>query len=138
MILLLKKISNKNINNDNNNNDNVINNILNNNNDLEILNFKKLILITHISNLKQNLIENFKYINNIQNKWKSFSLIKFLLKNGNTKFNEISSIDRAPKIENHKEFLKNINNLYNNLISNEDLKMILIILIILMIFMIVL
>ncbi len=42
MILLLKKISNKNINNDNNNNDNVINNILNNNNDLEILNFKKI------------------------------------------------------------------------------------------------
>ena len=65
-------------------------------------------------------------------------MIKFLLKNGSTKFNEISSIDRAPKIENHKEFLKNINNLYNNLISNEDLKTILIKLIILMKFMIVL
>ncbi len=49
-------------------------------------------------------------------------MFKFLLKNGSTKFNEISSIDRAPKIENHKEFLKNINNLYNNLISNEDFK----------------
>ena len=82
-----------------------------------------------------------KKINNIQKKWKSSALkiekelekeneknkkmkAKYnLIMSGNkTRFNEISSLDRAPKLENHSNFIKSLNSLHEKFIENEEFK----------------
>ena len=121
---------------------NINNNINVENNKNNILyNLKKNSLITHISNLRDRIIEKLREINNIQNKWKisAVNIIKELEKeneknkklkikynsiiSGNkSRFSEISSLDRAPKLENHSHFIKAINALHDKFIQNEEFK----------------
>ena len=120
-------------NNRNNLNENSKNNVL--------LNIRKNCLVTQISNLKETIIAKLKNINKIQNKWKNSALYisKELEKenekskqlknkynsliNGNkTRFSEISSLDRAPKIENHAQFIKMVNGLHQKFIEDDDFK----------------
>ena len=121
---------------------NINNNINVENNKNNILyNLKKNSLITHISNLRETIIEKLREINNIHNKWKisAVNIIKELEKeneknkklkikynsiiSGNkSRFSEISSLDRAPKLENHSHFIKAINALHDKFIQNEEFK----------------
>ena len=106
-----------------------------------LLNIRKNCLITQISNLKESIIEKLKKINDIQNKWKnSASTISRELEkenekhkklknkynsiiNGNkSRFSEISSLDRAPKIENHSQFVKMVDGLHQKFIQDEEFK----------------
>ena len=106
-----------------------------------ILNIRKNCLVTQISNVKEAIIEKLKKINNIQNKWKNSALYisKELEKeneknkklknkynnitNGNkSRFSEISSLDRAPKIENHSQFIKMVEGLHKKFIQDEEFK----------------
>lgn len=111
-----------------------------NNNSL-LLNMKKNALITHITRIKEEIIAKSKNILNIQNKWKQYAtkleqqiqslekdnallknkVVNINKKNGE-KFTEIASIDRAPKIENHKEVIKMLSNLHNTFIMNDEFK----------------
>ena len=94
-----------------------------------------------ISNLKESIVEKLKKINDIQNKWKNSasSISKELEKenekhkklknkynsivNGNkSRFSEISSLDRAPKIENHSQFVKMVDGLHQRFIEDEEFK----------------
>ena len=121
-----------------NNNNNI--NVENNKNNI-LYNLKKNSLITHISNLRETIIAKLREINNIQNKWKisAVNIIKELEKeneknkklkikynsiiSGNkSRFSEISSLDRAPKLENHSHFIKAINALHDKFIQNEEFK----------------
>ena len=114
-------------------NENTKNNIL--------LNIRKNCLVTQISNVKEAIIEKLKKINSIQNKWKNSALYisKELEKeneknkklknkynnitNGNkSRFSEISSLDRAPKIENHSQFIKMVEGLHKKFIQDEEFK----------------
>lgn len=100
------------------------------------LEMKKKSLMIHILESKNKLIENSKKFNNIHNKWKYFANqlmsdiqvlekekislqknLKNLKKNqiDFSIFNEISSLDRAPKLENHKIFLDLVNKLKESL-----------------------
>ena len=120
------------------NNNNI--NAENNKNNI-LLNLKKNSLIVHISNLRETIITKLRNINNIQNKWKmsAMNIIKELEKeneknkklkikynsiiSGNkSRFSEISSLDRAPKLENHSHFIKAINALHDKFIKNEEFK----------------
>jgi len=120
------------------NNNNI--NAENNKNNI-LLNLKKNSLIVHISNLRETIITKLRNINNIQNKWKmsAMKIIKELGKeneknkklktkynsiiSGNkSRFSEISSLDRAPKLENHSHFIKAINALHDKFIKNEEFK----------------
>lgn len=111
------------------------------NDDIRILQMKKNILITHISNSREILLEKVKNINLIQENWKKLAntltneiqdnekknktlknKVNSILKYGSTKFNDISSIDRAPKIENQKEFIKMVDSLNQKFIKNEEFK----------------
>ena len=122
----------------NNNNNNI--NVENNKNNI-LYNLKKNSLITHISNLRETIIAKLREINNIHNKWKisAVNIIKELEKeneknkklkikynsiiSGNkSRFSEISSLDRAPKLENHSHFIKAINALHDKFIKNEEFK----------------
>ena len=106
-----------------------------------LLNIRKNCLITQISNLKESIVEKLKKINDIQNKWKNSasSISKELEKenekhkklknkynsiiNGNkSRFSEISSLDRAPKIENHSQFVKMVDGLHQRFIEDEEFK----------------
>ena len=106
-----------------------------------LYNLKKNSLITHISNLRERIIAKLREINNIHNKWKisAVNIIKELEKeneknkklkikynsiiSGNkSRFSEISSLDRAPKLENHSHFIKAINALHDKFIQNEEFK----------------
>ena len=112
-----------------------------NNKNNALLNIRKNCLVTHISNLKKEIIEKMKNINNIQNKWKNTANnISKELENENEKnkmlnnkynsiiignksrFSEISSLDRAPKIENHSQFIKMVEGLHNKFIQDEEFK----------------
>ena len=127
---LLSYKNNNNINAENNKNKNNI-----------LFNLKKNSLIVHISNLRETIITKLRNINNIQNKWKmsAMKIIKELEKeneknkklktkynsiiSGNkSRFSEISSLDRAPKLENHSHFIKAINALHDKFIKNEEFK----------------
>ena len=121
---------------------NNFNNAKDNNKENNILiNIRKNCLVTQISNLRETIIEKLKNINNIQNNWKktakniTFELEKETEKNNNlknkyntiingnkTRFSEISSLDRAPKIENHAQFVKMVDSLHNKFIQDEDFK----------------
>ena len=120
------------------NNNNI--NAENNKNNI-LFNLKKNSLIVHISNLRETIITKLRNINNIQNKWKmsAMNIIKELEKeneknkklkikynsiiSGNKiRFSEISSLDRAPKLENHSHFIKAINALHDKFIKNEEFK----------------
>ena len=121
---------------------NINNNINVENNKNNILyNLKKNSLITNISNLRETIIAKLREINNIHNKWKisALNIIKELEKeneknkklkikynsiiSGNkSRFSEISSLDRAPKLENHSHFIKAINALHDKFIQNEEFK----------------
>ena len=120
------------------NNNNI--NAENNKNNI-LFNLKKNSLIVHISNLRETIITKLRHINNIQNKWKmsAMNIIKELEKeneknkklkikynsiiSGNkSRFSEISSLDRAPKLENHSHFIKAINALHDKFIKNEEFK----------------
>ncbi len=111
------------------------------NDDIRILQMKKNILMTHISNSREILLEKIKNITSIQDKWKNLAntltneiqenekknkilknKVNSILKYGSTKFNDISSIDRAPKIENQKEFIKMVETLNIKFIKNEEFK----------------
>ena len=117
------------------------NNLNENNKNNVLLNIRKNCLVTQISNLKETIIEKLKNINNIQNKWKNSALYisKELEKeneknkklknkynniiNGNkSRFSEIASLDRAPKIENHSQFIKMIDGLHQKFIQDEEFK----------------
>ena len=119
--------------NRNNLNENSKNNIL--------LNIRKNCLVTQISNLRETIIEKLKNINNIQNKWKKSAIHiskelekeneknkklknKYsLIINGNkSRVSEISSLDRAPKIENQSQFVKMIEGLHQKFIQDEEFK----------------
>ena len=121
-----------------NNNNNI--NVENNKNNI-LYNLKKNSLITHISNLRETIIAKLREINNIHNKWKisAVNIIKELEKeneknkklkikynsiiSGNkSRFSEISSLDRAPKLENHSHFIKSINDLHDKFIKNDEFK----------------
>ena len=112
-----------------------------NNKNNPLLNIRKNCLVTQISNLKAEIIEKMKNINNIQNKWKNSAnkISKELEKenekskllnnkynsiiNGNkSRFSEISSLDRAPKIENHAQFIKMVEGLHQKFIKDEEFK----------------
>jgi hypothetical protein len=102
----------------------------------KFLEIKKKSILIKIIESKSKLIENSKIFNSIQNKWKNFasdltnelqvlekekvSLQKSLKNLKNTQidfsiFNELASLDRAPKLENHKIFLQLVNQLKENL-----------------------
>ena len=117
------------------------NNLNNDNKNIILLNIRKNCLVTHISNLREIILTKLKNINNIQKKWKSSALniekelekeneknkkmkVKYnLIMSGNkTRFNEISSLDRAPKLENHSNFIKSLNCLHERFIENEEFK----------------
>lgn len=106
-----------------------------------LLNIRKNCLVAQISNLKEIIIEKLNNINNIQNKWKYSALnISKELEKENDKnkkfrnkfnskincnkssFSEISSLDRAPKIESHSQFIKMVEALHQNFIKNEEFK----------------
>ena len=110
------------------------------NNDI-LLNFRKNCLVTHISNMRETILSKLKKINNIQNKWKASALkiskeleketeknkklkIKYnsIISGNKSRFSEISSLDRAPKLENHSHFIKAINALHDKFIQNEEFK----------------
>ena len=120
---------------------NIKKNLNNNYKNNFLLNIRKNCLVTQISNLKEKIIEKLKNINIIQNKWKScaFNISKEIEKendrskklknkynniiNGNkSRFSEISSLDRAPKIENHSQFIKMVGELHQKIIQNEEFK----------------
>ena len=102
---------------------------------------KKNALITHITRIKEEIIMKSKNILGIQNKWKQYAtkleqqiqslekenallkskVVNINKKNGG-KFTEIASIDRAPKIENHKEVITMLSNLHNAFIMNDEFK----------------
>ena len=117
------------------------NNYNENNKNNVLLNIRKNCLITQISNLKESIVEKLKNINDIQNKWKNSAMFisKELEKeneknkklrnkyntiiNGNkSRFSEISSLDRAPKIENHSQFVKMVEGLHQKFIQDEEFK----------------
>lgn len=106
-----------------------------------LLNIRKNCLVTQISNLKEKIIEKLKNINIIQNNWKScaYNISKEIekendrskqlknkynniIKGNKSRFSEISSLDRAPKIENHSQFIKMVGELHQKLIQNEEFK----------------
>ena len=110
------------------------------NNDI-LLNFRKNCLVTHISNMRETIISKLKNINNIQNKWKTSALkiakelekeneknkklkIKYnsIISGNKSRFSEISSLDRAPKLENQSNFVKSVNALHEKFIENEEFK----------------
>ena len=121
---------------------NIENNIKNDSNKINILlNVRKNCLVTHISNMREIIISKLKNINSIQNKWKKSALniskelekenekykklkMKYnsIMSGNKTRFSEISSLDRAPKLENHSNFIKIINSLYEKFIKNEEFK----------------
>ena len=126
--LLTYKNNNNNIKEENNKN-----NIL--------LNIRKNSLVTHISNIRETIIAKLKNINNLQNKWKNSALnimkelekeneknkklkMKYnsIISGNKSRFSEISSLDRAPKLENHSHFIKAVNALHGNFIKNEEFK----------------
>lgn len=106
-----------------------------------LLNIRKNCLVAQISNLKEIIIEKLNNINNIQNKWKysALNISKELEKENDknkkfrnkfnskincnkSRFSEISSLDRAPKIESHSQFIKMVEALHQNFIKNEEFK----------------
>ena len=106
-----------------------------------ILKMKKKILMTHISRLKEEIVEKSKKINDIQEKWKNYAnkletkseelinenkiiknKINALLKKGSSGYTEIASIDRAPKIENHKVYLNLIDSIHKKFVDEEEFK----------------
>ena len=110
------------------------------NNDI-LLNFRKNCLVTHISNMRETILSKLKKINNIQNKWKASALkiskeleketeknkklkIKYnsIISGNKSRFSEISSLDRAPKLENQSNFVKSVNALHEKFIQNEEFK----------------
>ena len=126
----------KNIGNSSNNNSNNLSP-----SNFNLLNIRKRILVTHISNVKQSIIEKLKNMNELQIKWKNSAIfisneidkeneknkklkVNYnITSNGNkSKFSEISSLDRAPKIENHQNFLKLVESLHKTFIENEEFK----------------
>ena len=97
--------------------------------------------MTHISRLKEEIVEKSKKINDIQEKWKSYAnkletkseelinenkiiknKINALLKKGSSGYTEIASIDRAPKIENHKVYLNLIDSIHKKFVDEEEFK----------------
>ena len=120
-------------NNRNTLNENSKNNIL--------LNIRRNCLVTQISNLKETIIEKLKNINNIQNKWKKSAMYisselekenekknklknkyNSIIKGNKSRFSEISSLDRAPKIENHSQFIKMVDGLHQKFLQDEEFK----------------
>ena len=106
-----------------------------------LLNIRKNSLVTHISNIRETIIAKLKNINNLQNKWKNSALnimkelekeneknkklkVKYnsIISGNKSRFSEISSLDRAPKLENHSHFIKAVNALHDNFIKNEEFK----------------
>ena len=120
-------------NNKNNLKENSKNNIL--------LNIRKNSLVTQISNLREAIVEKLKKMNKIQNKWKNCAInisnklekeneknkklktkYNSIINGNKTRFSEISSLDRAPKIENHSQFVKMVDSLHEKFIKNEEFK----------------
>ena len=120
------------------NNDNNLSNDKNNN---ILLNIRKNCLVTHISNLREIILSKLKNINNIQKKWKNSALkiekelekqneknkklkMKYnsIMSGNKSRFSEISSLDRAPKLENHSNFIKSVNCLHERFIEDEEFK----------------
>lgn len=106
-----------------------------------ILKMKKKMLLTHISNMKEVLLRKSTKINEIQEKWKKRAnelsenedklqkdnlllqkKINTILKNGSTKYSEIASIDRAPKIENHRVFLNLVDSIHKKYVIEDEFK----------------
>ena len=103
--------------------------------------FRKNCLVTHISNARETIIVKLKNINNIQNKWKNSALkiskelekeneknkklkikCNSIISGNKSRFSEISSLDRAPKLENHSNFIKILNALHDKFINNDEFK----------------
>ena len=127
--LLTYKNNNNNIKEEENNKNNIL------------LNIRKNSLVTHISNIRETIIAKLKNINNLQNKWKNSALnimkelekeneknkklkVKYnsIISGNKSRFSEISSLDRAPKLENHSHFIKAVNALHDTFIKNEEFK----------------
>ena len=117
------------------------NNLSNDKNNNILLNIRKNCLVTHISNLREIILSKLKNINNIQKKWKNSALkiekelekqneknkklkMKYnsIMSGNKSRFSEISSLDRAPKLENHSNFIKSINCLHERFIKDEEFK----------------
>lgn len=107
----------------------------------EYLEWERKALMVKIVIQKNKLIENSKQMNTHQNEWKNFAvslenelqelekekvIVQKKYKAFNDKildtsiFNEISSLDRAPKLENHKVFKEMIGELINKLDTKSD------------------
>lgn len=106
-----------------------------------ILQMKKKMILAHISNMKEVLLRKSTKINEIQEKWKKRAndlsenedklqkenlilqkKIKTILKNGSTRYSEIASIDRAPKIENHRLFLNLVDSIHKKYVIEDEFK----------------
>jgi len=117
------------------------NNLSNDKNNNILLNIRKNCLVTHISNLREIILSKLKNINNIQKKWKNSALkiekelekqneknkkmkMKYnsIMSGNKSRFSEISSLDRAPKLENHSNFIKSVNCLHERFIEDEEFK----------------
>ena len=91
--------------------------------------------------MRETILSKLKKINNIQNKWKASALkiskeleketeknkklkIKYnsIISGNKSRFSEISSLDRAPKLENQSNFVKSVNALHEKFIQNEEFK----------------
>lgn len=108
----------------------------------EFSEWKKKTLLVNISLQRNKLIENIKNLDSIQTQWKSFSsdleneqqllekekvCIQKKYKNFKDReisdssiFGEIASLDRAPKLENHKLFKNMIDKLVNSLSEKSE------------------
>jgi hypothetical protein len=108
---------------------------------MPLLNIRKNSLLVHISNIREMIISKLRNINNIQNKWKKSAMnitkelekenernkilkqkYNMIISGNKSRFSEISSLDRAPKLENHNQFIKMIDGLYDKFIKNEEFK----------------
>jgi hypothetical protein len=113
--------------------------LFNNNNQSIFFDIKKKSLLLGIINLKDKILEKSEYLNELHIKWKKFSnkitqelneqeiqnevdynKLKKLNLNDTSLFSELSSLDRAPKLENCKYFYDQISNIKNNILNSEE------------------
>lgn len=100
---------------------------------------KKKSLLVGIINIKDEILTKTDYFNELQIKWKNFSSkitqeindkdieneidhnkLKKLTDSDTSKFSELSSLDRAPKLDNCKYFYHQISNVKNKIINSEE------------------
>ena len=113
--------------------------ISNNNNNSLFSELKKKSIILNIIKTKDKILENSELLFSAQEKWKKFAnkitldlnkqeteneevykKLKNLKKNDTSIFSELSSLDRAPKLENYKFFFNQISNLKKDILESNE------------------